>query len=55
MIRLAVAIVAILFLYGIEVQAQNVKTFTYRGQGAFSISYPSDWVAQETPNETPMI
>ena len=51
MIRLVLKITAILFIYGIEVQAQNIKTFTYQGKGAFSISYPSDWVVQKTPNE----
>ena len=32
-------------------KSPSFKTFTYRGQGAFSISYPANWEITETPYE----
>jgi hypothetical protein len=42
--------VTIISIYGMTMQAQSLKSFTYREQGAFSISYPSDWEVIENLN-----
>ena len=49
--KFTVIAVAILSLYGMKMQAQSMKTFTYSGQGAFSISYPSNWEVVRNPYE----
>jgi len=49
--QFAIIVVAIFSIYGIEMQAQSMKTFTYHGQGVFSISYPSNWEVRENPQE----
>ena len=49
--HLIVIIVLSLSVFGLNLQAQNFKTFTYRGQGAFSISYPANWEIGDNLNE----